>query len=198
MTTGNNGRWLRLPARFLRWRPVRPGATGEDDALLKEYYALLDVVRDFDKNLLTVKGWGATVSLVALGAAFQTKNYAAFLIACVSGVAFWAIEAAMQRHQMRYYPRMREIEAVRFQPAHPLRSTPQIDWSWSNAPAFLRTSSSIEDDERRARAIDRYYGGVWRTWLFWLGLHVSMPHVISIIAGAAFFLASYNGLVRLT
>ena len=43
-------------------------ATGTDDALLREYYALLDVVRDFDKNMLTVNGWGATVSLVALGA----------------------------------------------------------------------------------------------------------------------------------
>jgi hypothetical protein len=163
-----------------------PGATGADDALLREYYALLDVVRDFDKNLLTVKGWGATVGLAALGAAFQTRNYAAFLVACMSGIAFWAIEAAMKRHQMRYYPRMREIEVARFQPSDPIKSTPQIDSSWSNAP----------DPERGARTIDRYHGGAWRTWFFWLGVHVCMPHILSILAGAAFFIAGYNGTLR--
>jgi hypothetical protein len=70
----------------------------------------------------------------------------------VSGIAFWAIEAAMKRHQMRYYPRMREIEAVRFQATDPLRSTPQIDWGWSNAPALLAASSRI--GEHSARVID--------------------------------------------
>jgi len=176
---------------------VSTSSTGADDALLREYYALLDVVRDFDKNLLTVKGWGATVGLVALGAAFQAKNYTAFLIACVSGVAFWAIEAAMKRHQMRYYPRMREIEAARFEPGDPLKSTPQIDWSWSNASAFVRTSLLARDDELRAAPIERYYGSLWRTWFFWLGVHVCMPHVLSILAGAAFFVAGYNGTLRL-
>jgi hypothetical protein len=33
---------------------------------------------------------------------------------------------------MRYYPRMFEIEAARFQQSDPLKLTPQID-SWSNA-----------------------------------------------------------------
>lgn len=179
-------------------QPVPARATGTDDALLREYYALLDVVRDFDKNLLTVKGWGATVGLVALGAAFQAKNYYAFLIACVSGVAFWAIEAAMKRHQMRYYPRMREIEAARFEPAEPLTSTPQIDWSWSNAARFIRTSSLAADDAQRAQPIERYCGSLWRTWFFWLGVHVCMPHVLSIVAGAAFFIAGYKGDIRLT
>lgn len=66
-------------------------------------------------------------------------------------------------------PRMREIEAARFQQGDPLKSTPQIDWSWSNASSFLSLPSLIRDPERRASAIDQYQGGVWRTWFFWLG-----------------------------
>ncbi len=172
-------------------------ADGSSDALLREYYALLDVVRDFDRNLLTVKGWGATVSLAGLAAAFQAKNSAAFLIACVSGVAFWAIEAAMKRHQMQYYPRMREIEAVRFRQSEWLTSTPQIDWSWSHAPEFLRNSGLIQEPRREPRAIDHYSGGVWRAWIFWLPPHVSMPHAISVVAGAVFFWAGVTGKLAL-
>lgn len=36
------------------------------DALLKEYYVILKIVGDFDARLLTVKGWGVTLSLAAL------------------------------------------------------------------------------------------------------------------------------------
>jgi len=36
------------------------GASRSGEALSKEYFALLDIVKEFDKNLLTVKGWGAT------------------------------------------------------------------------------------------------------------------------------------------
>jgi len=29
-------------------------------------------------------------------------------------VAFWSLEGTIKRHQMRYYPRMREIEVNRY------------------------------------------------------------------------------------
>jgi hypothetical protein len=38
-----------------------------EDFLAKEYFALEDIVKDFDKRLFTVKGWGVTLSLAALG-----------------------------------------------------------------------------------------------------------------------------------
>jgi len=79
-----------------------------------EYYKLVGIVSDFDKNLLTVKGWGVTLGLAALAWGFQNQHYGLFLIATIAGLAFWMIEAVMKRHQMRYYVRMREIEVISF------------------------------------------------------------------------------------
>ena len=73
-------------------------------------------MKDFDRNLLVVKGWGATVTTVTLAAGFQSDHYGIFLVAALAGVAFWAIEAAMKRNQMRDYVRMREIEYLRATP----------------------------------------------------------------------------------
>jgi hypothetical protein len=111
-----------------------------DEAGAEEYYAVLGIVKDFDKNLLVVKGWGATVSTVTLAAGFEKENYGIFLVAALAGAAFWTIEATMKRHQMRCYVRMREIEYLRAAPlgeAAGGHSTPQIDWSWTIAPAYL-------------------------------------------------------------
>lgn len=38
----------------------------DEDAILKEYYEIYKTVNEFDKNLLTVKGWGVTLALAAL------------------------------------------------------------------------------------------------------------------------------------
>lgn len=41
------------------------------DDLHTEYTKLLDIVNGFDQRLLTVKGWGVTLSLASLGLGFQ-------------------------------------------------------------------------------------------------------------------------------
>ena len=46
------------------------------DDLSKEYYAILDVVSNYDGWLLIVKGWSVTLSLAALGLAVQQRHYA--------------------------------------------------------------------------------------------------------------------------
>ena len=61
------------------------------DALLKEYYEVFHTVNEFDKRLLTVKGWGVTLSLAALGWGFQHSHYGLFLVDALSGVGFWLI-----------------------------------------------------------------------------------------------------------
>ena len=53
-------------------------------ALLKEYYEILKIVGDFDGRLMTVKGWGVTLSLAALGLGFQYGRYGLFLVASLS------------------------------------------------------------------------------------------------------------------
>lgn len=85
----------------------------EDES--KEYFVLNEMVTSFDQRLLTVKGWGVTLSLVALGLGFQYKSFGMFLVSAVSSIAFWWLEAVMKTHQMRFYPRLREIEVNRFQ-----------------------------------------------------------------------------------
>lgn len=108
-----------------------------EDPFSQEYYALFNSVADYDKRLLTVKGWGVTVSLAALGLGFQNQHYGLFLVAAVSGLAFWALEGVMKRFQMAFYVRMREIEVINYElrcqgvsSTFNFYSTPQIDWSW--------------------------------------------------------------------
>jgi hypothetical protein len=42
-----------------------------EERLLKEYYEIVRIVGEFDGRLMTVKGWGVTLSLAALGWGFQ-------------------------------------------------------------------------------------------------------------------------------
>jgi len=111
-----------------------------DDFEQQEYFAIVKAVDDLDQRLITIKGWGVTLSLVALGLGFQYNAYGFFLVAAASSVAFWIIEGTVKRHQMRYYPRMREIELNRYLAAGestPTTSSPRIDWSWNGAEAIL-------------------------------------------------------------
>ena len=92
-----------------------PDAPASDPKLLredlsKEYYAILGVVSNYDGWLLIVKVWSVTLSLAALGFAFQQRHYALFGLAAVTGAAFWLLDGLMKGYQYRYYVRMREIE----------------------------------------------------------------------------------------
>jgi hypothetical protein len=80
----------------------------------QEYFALVKAVDDFDQRLITVKGWGVSLSLVAFGLGFQYSAYGFFLVAAVSSLAFWLIEGIIKRFQMRHYVRMRDIEVNRY------------------------------------------------------------------------------------
>ena len=66
--------------------------SANEEALLREYYEILKIVGDFDGRLLTVKGWGVTLSLAALSLGFQQSHYGLFLVASLSGLGFWLIE----------------------------------------------------------------------------------------------------------
>src|SRR5690349_9417546 len=78
------------------------------DDLMTEYYR----ISGFDQRLLTVKSWGVTFSLATLGLGFQQDHYGLFLVAAAGGLAFWLIEGSIKLHQMRYYPRMGDIEVL--------------------------------------------------------------------------------------
>lgn len=154
----------------------------------KEYYALFEVINKYDERFITIKGWGATVSMAALGVGFQYSHYGIFLVACISGVVFCVIEAVIKRHQMRYYVRMRQIEVQKAGKEY----RPQIDWGWTQAPLYykgvLAATEQLPPTENYGR----------RFW-YRLPLYpaVIFPHVVSIIAGAILFAFGAFGCLQL-
>ena len=162
-----------------------------NEAILREYYEILKVVGELDGRLLTVKGWGVTLSLAALAWGFQNSKFGLFLVAALSGLGFWIIEATMKRHQMRHYFRMREIEVLEFQKSDrmgiPTLSTPRIDAAWSYA-------GDVYDGKARSEYIPELVKGPRRSYqMVFLFPHVFLPHLLSVAAGIALFAAGISG-----
>lgn len=161
--------------------------------LLAEYFKVYEAVMEFDKRLLTVKGWGVTLSLAALAWGFEKSHYGLFLVAALSGAGFWAIEAVFKRYQMRAYVRMREIEVVcaeLFSEAGQdgrLVSVPQIDWSWFQAEKYFR------GEQTGPLPAPQRFGKMRRYHFTWLYGGVMFPHVISVLAGIVLFVLCRAG-----
>lgn len=153
-----------------------------NDLLIREYYAIFDTVNDFDKRLLTIKGWGVTLSLAALATGFQFLHYGLFLVGGISGLAFWAIEGFVERHQMRFYPRMREIEVVVLKESAGAKtegaSSPLIDWSWSHAGDLLSKGVAARSAIPQPHGRERWYRTRWAL------SHVFLPHALTVLAGS--------------
>jgi hypothetical protein len=184
--------------------PVPPGdASLLHDDLRSEYFAIVDLVTSFDQRLLTMKGWGVTLSLAVLAAGFQQNHYGLFLIAAVSGLAFWIVEGTTKLHQTRYYPRMGDIEVVMFNlfraetPAGPV-SSPLLDWGWYTAQRRVRGGRYKGDPDVPERwPMDKPLARFQRVRYHPLWLpHVAFPHLISLVVGTGLFvigLLSYLG-----
>jgi hypothetical protein len=160
------------------------------DPDLEEYFTLVKSVSEFDQRLLTVKSWGVTLSLAALGFGFQFRSYGLFLVAAASSVAFWSLESTIKRHQMRYYPRMREIEVNRYMlaaEADRAFSAPRMDWSWARADRLLRGLLKDSASPPQPSAASNSYV---RAWLL---PHVAMPHVITFLMSLLLFGLGYFG-----
>jgi hypothetical protein len=82
-----------------RGRDPEPDLERFHGDLQTEYGKLVDIVSAFDQRLLTIKGWGVTLSLASLGVGFQQNHYGPFLVAAASGLASWLLEATTKSHQ---------------------------------------------------------------------------------------------------
>ena len=168
-------------------------SSANEEALREEYYAILKIVGDFDGRLMTVKGWGVTLSLAALGWGFQYGHYGLFLVAVLSGLGFWLIEGVMKRHQMRYYLRMREIEVLQYRRATPegakAFSSPRIDSSWSYAGKLYEGEQKEDYKPAAVRGPQNSYR------LAWFFPHVFLPHLVSVLAGLVLLLFGMRGSV---
>ena len=113
-----------------------------------------------------------------------------FLVAAASSLAFWSFEFEMKRHQMRYYPRMRQIEVNRYSRASHQEqhfSAPRIDWSWALASDLFAGKLKGPDPAPQPSGPNKWYG---RAWLL---PHVMLPHVITFLLGSLLFLLGYCG-----
>jgi len=170
---------------------------------MTEYYRILDIVAEFDQRLLTVKSWGVTAALATLGLGFQQDHFGLFLVAAAGALAFWIIEGSVKVHQMRYYPRMGDIEVL----AHELygentvngvASSPLIDWSWHTASPRLGGGASKGDPRIPLPWPDMHQKpdvttrrGAHR--LVMLYPHVALPHAIVVVLGALLFILGLGG-----
>ena len=159
----------------------------------KEYYVLFDTVNEFDRRLITVKGWSVTLSLAAMAGAFQFHHKGMLLVAILSSVGFWILDGLMKRYQSRYYVRMREIEVLAAR-GEPLRS-PLIDWSWTTAPAhFARRRGAsrvagppqpplLYGEDLPAGEENSHSSSFYN--LVWLSPGVALPHAVAFVGGFA-------------
>lgn len=156
----------------------------------QEYLKLVDVVSNFDSNLITVKSWGVTLGLAALGLGFKERNWGYFLLAMVCGISFWTIEFALKGHQMRYFPRMREIEHQMWKEPSS-SSSPRIDWSWSYADKVFDGKISPQT----ALSDQPPLMGGYRDWVWYRRMflpHVMLPHLLAIGLGGVFAWLGYK------
>lgn len=170
------------------------------DDLREEYYRLAGLVEGFDQRLLTIKGWGVTLGLASLGFGFEKQHYGLFLVAALSGLAFWVVEATTKSHQMRFYPRMRDIEVI----ARELFGTsgadgrtvssPLIDWSWTTGRQRLWGGDSKGDPGSPQRHPDQQEKtGRLGPLIVLFYPHVFMPHLLTVLAGAVLFAIGLSG-----
>jgi hypothetical protein len=102
------------------------------------------------------------------------------------------LEATVKRHQMRYYPRMREIEVRRHMEAAQTDaslSAPRIDWSWATADALLR-NGTVPPLEPRPSGRSRAYRRMW------LAPHVAFPHAITFGVAATLLALALAGVLE--
>lgn len=181
------------------------------DDLMVEYYRLADTVASFDQRLLTVKSWGVTFSLATLALGFQQDHYGLFLVAAAGALGFWLIEGSTKSHQIRYYPRMSDIETI----AHELygeltmqgtASSPLINWGWQTAAQRIwgerfswgNLSKSGPGGAQRDPRVPQRWEDVNRDpgvndWIL-LWPHVALPHAIAVALGLVLFVLGLIGM----
>ena len=82
-------------------------------SLLKDEYAMLQqFYEDFDKRILGIKGWSATIAIAAIGGGLQYRIPYLWLFAAAASLVFWLLESTWKRFQYLYAPRIEEIEKI--------------------------------------------------------------------------------------
>lgn len=140
-------------------------------SLLKdEYFQLQKVVEDYDARALVIKAWSVTFSAAGLVTAYLQEERMLLLIASLSALVFWIVEALWKTNQQAYYPRVHEIESF-FQNAG-AGEPPSVE------PFAIGRSWRESFHARR-----RY----WRAYTIMRWPHVALPHAVIVGVGPLLF-----------
>ena len=135
-------------------------------SLLKDEYSMLQqFYEDFDKRILSIKGWSATIAIAAIGGGFAQTRYL-WLFAAAASLVFWLLESLWKGFQYMYAPRIERLEEVFREQNYNDVAPLQIYTSWFEA--FQERGFQI-----------------WST--FRMGI-VSFPHIVTLIVGTILFL----------
>ena len=122
-------------------------------------------------------------------------------MAAASALAFWLLEGATKFHQMRYYPRMGDIEVAAFNLYRadtrdgPV-SSPLLDWGWYTAGPRVRGGPYKGDPNRPTpwpKIADRSKLPLFQRLRPLSFPHVVFPHRVSFTAGTILFVIGLSG-----
>lgn len=115
------------------------------ETLQAEYFYLQGVIEEFDSRALTIKAWSISFSLAAIAGAFASQAYLVFLVAFVSALLFWFLEATWKSFQLGYYQRAEAIERHFQGEAAPIAPL-QIGATWFRHWSVRRLDAMGADD----------------------------------------------------
>ena len=134
-----------------------------EDYLNDEYFALLNLVDSFDNKGLIIKAWSMTISMAGISIAFVNDSAALLVLASLSAIVFWVLEAYWKAFQKPYIARINAIEAY-FSGEVEIIENFQISKGWQKAYAKL----NISEPMRRT--------------------NIMLPHVIITLIGIVLFI----------
>jgi hypothetical protein len=135
--------------------------------LRDEYLLIQKLYEDFDSRIITIKGWSATIGLVAVGGGFYYTKYL-WLFGAGIGLIFWVLEAIWKSFQYSYADRIQILEAG-FRTGDVEKIKPfQIYTAWMES--FRSTSYFASISGNMALPI------------------VFVPHIVPVLAGPILFI----------
>ena len=139
------------------------------DLAKSEYLQLQSFIDAFDSRAFSIKAWSVTFSLAAVGGAFASHAAPILLIAALSAILFWVVEAHWNVIKGAYYFRVKELESF-----------------------FREEDESLVPMQISSNWVLRYRGK--RPVEFFLAmrrLHVALPHFPIALISALLYCASY-------
>ena len=158
--------------------------------VFEEYFKVVDIIDAYDVRLLAIKGWSVTFSLVMLGLAFEKNVRFLFLVATISSICFFLLDATYKHHQTNYYSRMNQIEVVcsksvdssldvAIQKTNYLYPSPGIDWAWWRA----NEGKNLGKEKDPVK-----YEDPKTIWNAFTNVSTYLPHAFPFLFGIIFFI----------